>query len=122
MIKIRFSLDFSRGDHYNLSKRRKWSEMTLSNLYGSDYITISDDDGNEYELEVLNTLEYNGCSYLAVIPATSSLDDASAPQVIIIKSVEENGESILYTVDNEDELNAVNDLLIDSIFSEEDNS
>ena len=85
--------------------------MTLSNLYGSDYIAISDDDGHEYELEVLNTLEYNGCSYLAVIPAVCDPDAPSDPQVFIIKSVEENGESILYTVDDEDELNAVNDLL-----------
>ena len=121
MIKIRFLLDFLRIARYNLRKHPKRSEMTLSNLYGSDYITISDDDGHEYELEVLNTLEYNGCSYLAVIPVASSPDDECDPQVIIIKSVEENGESILYTIDDEDELSAVNDLLMDSIFSDEDN-
>ena len=28
--------------------------------YGSDFISISDEDGNEYELEVLSTLEYDG--------------------------------------------------------------
>ena len=37
--------------------------------YGSDFITIVDEDGTEYELEVLTTLEYNGDSYMAVIPA-----------------------------------------------------
>ena len=42
--------------------------------YGSDFITIVDDDGKEYELEVLSTLEYNGCTYLAVIPAEDSQD------------------------------------------------
>ena len=26
--------------------------------YGSDFISIVDDDGNEFELEVLSTLEY----------------------------------------------------------------
>ena len=31
--------------------------------YGSDFLTIADEDGNEYELEVLSTLEYNGCTY-----------------------------------------------------------
>ena len=35
--------------------------------FGSDFITIVDDDGNEYELEVLSELEYNGCTYVAVI-------------------------------------------------------
>ena len=42
--------------------------------YGSDFITIVDDDGKEYELEVLSSLEYNGCTYLAVIPAEGSQD------------------------------------------------
>ena len=41
----------------------------MENQYGSDFLTITDEDGTEYELEVLTTLEYNGESYLAVIPA-----------------------------------------------------
>ena len=28
--------------------------------YGSDFITIVDEDDTEYELEVLSTLEYDG--------------------------------------------------------------
>lgn len=90
----------------------------MSDTYGSDYITITDDDSNEYELEVLNTIEYNGCTYLAVIPADNGDPDPANLQVMIIKSVEENGEPILYTVDDDDELSAVNDLLMDSIYSD----
>ena len=41
----------------------------MEDQFGSDFITISDEDGAEYELEVLSTLEYNGSTYLAVIPA-----------------------------------------------------
>ena len=41
----------------------------MSDQYGSDFMTIVDEDGEEYELEVLTTIEYNGASYLAVIPA-----------------------------------------------------
>ena len=96
-----------------------WGDIVMSNTYGSDFITITDDDGNEYELEVLNTLEYNGCSYLAVIPADAFDADSANLQVFIIKSVEENGESILYTVDDDAELSAVNDLLMESIFSDQ---
>ena len=32
----------------------------MEDRYGSDFITIVDEDGKEYELEVLSTLEYNG--------------------------------------------------------------
>ena len=87
--------------------------------YGSDFLTIVDDDGEEYELEVLSTLEYNGETYMAVIPAGES-QDALELEVSILKSVEENGEPILCSIDDEAELEAVYDLLMDSLYEEED--
>ena len=68
----------------------------MSNEYGSDFMTIIDEDGTEYELEVLSTLEYNGETYLAVTPAT---DEDVEVEVSILKSVEEDGESILAVTD-----------------------
>ena len=41
----------------------------MADEYGSDFMTIVDEDGTEYELEILTTLEYNGCTYLAVTAA-----------------------------------------------------
>ena len=38
----------------------------MSDHYGSDYMTIVDEDGTEFELEVLSSLEYQGSTYLAV--------------------------------------------------------
>ena len=87
--------------------------------YGSDYITIVDDDGNEYELEVLMSLEYNGETYMAVIPAGDSKDQFE-PEVSIFKSIEEEGESVLCIIEDEQELQAVNDLIMDSLFEEEE--
>lgn len=87
--------------------------------YGSDFITIVDDDGQEYELEVLSTLEYNGDTYMAVIPAGESQEQLQL-EVSILKSVEEDGESILCTIDDEQELQAVYDLIMDSLYEEED--
>ena len=87
--------------------------------YGSDFITIVDDDGQEYELEVLSTLEYNGDTYMAVIPAGESQEQLHL-EVSILKSVEEDGESILCTIDDEQELQAVYDLIMDSLYEEED--
>ena len=84
----------------------------MSDQYGSDFITITDEDGVEYELEILSTLEFNGANYLAAIPASEDLN----PEVLILKSVEEDGESILYTIDDEEELNTVNELIMESLF------
>ena len=91
----------------------------MENQYGSDFITIVDDDGNEYELEVLSTLEYNGEIYLAVVPAGESLEQFDL-EVSIFKSVEEDGESVLCVIEDEQELQAVYDVIMDSLYDEED--
>jgi uncharacterized protein YrzB (UPF0473 family) len=89
----------------------------VENQYGSDFITISDEDGTEYELEVLSTIEYNGATYLAVIPADL---EQMAPEVAIVKSIEEDGEQIICAVEDTQELQAVNDLLMDTLYEDED--
>ena len=86
--------------------------------YGSDFITIVDDDGKEYELEVLSTLEWNGSTYMAVIPAEDSQDTLEL-EVSILKSVEEDGEPILCTIDDEQELETVYGLIMDSLYEED---
>ena len=91
----------------------------MSDLYGSDFMTIEDEDGTEYELEVHTTLEYNGCTYLAVIPAVSYEDSDPDTQVSILKSVEEDGESILCAIEDEQELEAVYSLIMDALYEEE---
>ena len=87
--------------------------------YGSDFLTIVDDEGNEYELEVLSTLEYNGNTYLAVIPAADSADSLEM-EVSILKSAEEDGEAILSVIEDEAELEAVHDILMDSLYEEDE--
>jgi len=87
--------------------------------YGSDFLTITDEDGTEYELEVLSTLEYNGSTYLAVIPAEES-QDALELEVSILKSVEEDGEPILCAIEDEEELQTVYDLIMDSLYEEDE--
>ena len=87
--------------------------------YGSDFLTIVDDDGNEFELEVLSSLEYNGCTYLAVIPAAQSAEELEL-EVSILKSTEDDGEAILSVIEDEAELEAVYDILMDSLYEDEE--
>ena len=90
----------------------------MENEFGSDFMTIVDEDGTEYELEVLSSLEYNGFTYLAVIPAGSEEDGDL--QVSILKSVEEDGEPILCAIEDEAELEAVYNLIMDLLYEEEE--
>ena len=90
----------------------------MEEQYGSDFITIVDEEGTEYELEVLATVEYNGETYLAV--AMTGEDEEADLQVNILKSIEEDGDPILCIVEDDDELEAVYSLVMDQIYEEEE--
>ena len=91
----------------------------MADQYGSDFMTIVDEDGTEFELEILTTLYYNGCNYLSVIPASSD-DEAEEYEVSILKSVEEDGEPILCAIEDEAELETVYNLIMDSLYEQEE--
>jgi len=86
--------------------------------FGSDFMTIVDEDGTEFELEVLSTLEYNGETYLAVTLADG--EDNENPEVSILKSVEEDGEPILAAIEDDEELEAVYSLIMDQLYEDEE--
>lgn len=88
----------------------------MADNYGSDFITIVDEDGTEFELEVLSSIEYNGSTYLAVVLAGAEEADL---EVSILKSVDEDGEPILCAVEDEIELETVYNLIMDQIYEEE---
>ncbi len=91
----------------------------MSNEYGSDFMTIVDEDGTEFELEILSTIEYNGFSYLAVTPAGA--DEDEEVEVSILKSVEEEeGEPILCAIEDETELETVYSLIMEQLYEEDD--
>lgn len=90
----------------------------MADEFGSDFITIVDEDGTEFELEVLSTLDYNGSTYLAVILADG--EEYSQMDVNILKSVEEDGESILCAIEDTTELETVYGLIMDQLYAEED--
>lgn len=90
----------------------------MDDIYGSDFMTIVDEDGTEYELEVLSSLEYNGATYLAVIPA--GLEEEEDAEVSILKSIEEDGESILCAIEEDQEMETVYQMIMDQLYEEEE--
>ncbi len=91
----------------------------MSEEYGSDYISVTDDDGNSFELEHLDTLELDGETYMAFLPA--DMDENSEDYgIILLKTVEENGEEILATIDDAEELERVHNKFMEVWFADED--
>ena len=65
-------------------------------------LILTDEDGKDFEVEHLDTVEYNNQVYAAFIPATMSLEDSY--ELIIMKiALEENGDEVLVTLDDEEE-------------------
>ena len=94
----------------------------MSEEYGADFITITDEDGNEIELEFLDTLEYQGQTYMAFFPTVEEGADEDSEDygLIILKVLKEDGEDILSTLDSDEELDAVYDRFMEELFQEED--
>ena len=102
----------------------------MSEEFGPDFISVTDEDGNEFELELVDTLEHNGVTYFALFPAVGEDEETGEPIdvdaddeeycLVIMKAIEENGEEILSTPDSDEELEEVYNLFMERFFEEED--
>ena len=79
----------------------------MSEDFGSDFVTIIDDEGNEFELEVIESMDYNGRTYMAFLPADMSEDDPDYGFVLLRVVEDENGDEVFESIDDEDELQDV---------------
>lgn len=96
----------------------------MSEEFGPNFITVTDEDGNDIELELLDVLEHKGQTYMAFFPAVPE-DEAEDEEsddygMVILKSIQENGEELLSTLDSEDELTEVYDLFMELLFQDEE--
>ena len=92
----------------------------MSGDFGSDLITVSDDDGNVFMLEHLDTVEIKGVFYAAFLPADMDEEDDDYG-IVILKAVEEDGESFFVSVDDNEFLNDLHGIFMERLYNE-DNS
>lgn len=94
----------------------------MSEEYGANFITVTDDEGNEFELEHLDTLEFQGQTYMAFFPAVSAEEEEDEEELglVILKVIQENGEELLSTPDSDQELDAVYEAFMEELFPEEE--
>ena len=73
--------------------------------------TLTDDEGNENDFELLASVELDGKTYCALIPYT---EDDEEPEEYIVLRVEKNGdEEILVSIDDDEEFDRVADIFDD---------
>ena len=94
----------------------------MSEEYGPDFITVTDEEGNDIELELVDALEHEGNTYMAFFPAVleEGGEESEDYGMVILKSIEENGEELLSTLDSDEELEKIYALFMERFYSDED--
>ena len=101
----------------------------MEDNFGPDFITVTDEEGNDFELELVDTLEHQGVTYYAMFPAVDEDEETGEPKdvdaddeeygLVIMKAIEENGEELLSTLDSDEELDTVYELFMERFFQED---
>lgn len=88
--------------------------------FGGDFITIIDEDGQEFELEYIDTMDYNGSTYVAFLPGDMDENDPDYGYIILRSVLDENGEELFESIEDEAEENDVFEKFMVLLFDDED--
>lgn len=96
--------------------------MTDNNKNMDDGIyTLTDENGNEIQFELVGACEFKGSQYYAMIPVEDDgKENDEFCEYVILKAVIENGEEMLVTIDDDDEFDDVADYFDDILTQEID--
>ncbi len=85
--------------------------------YTPEIFTLTDEEGNEQEFELMDMMEENGTVYYALVPYTEDPDAMieEDTELVVLKVGEENGEEFLATIDNDEEYERIGQIFIERI-------
>lgn len=98
--------------------------MSDMNEYTPDLIELVDNEGNKKNFEIVDIAEFEGEIYYAMIPEFNGEDILAADcELVILKTIEDNGEEILASIEDDDEFDRVSEFFMkrmDELFDEND--
>lgn len=85
--------------------------------FGPDLMTLLDEEGNEHEFEVVDTLEDNEERYMALIPVFDDADELLEDdgELVILKVVQEEEEEFLEAIEDEEEFNRISAIFMERL-------
>lgn len=88
--------------------------MEENKEFEADILTLTDEDGVEKDFAVIGDMELDGNNYLALVPA-----DEEGDEFVILKlAVDEDGNEMLVTIDDDEEFDKVADAFEDELMEE----
>ena len=91
----------------------------MSSDFGSDFVTISDDDGNDFVLEHLDTIEVDDVYYMSFLPTDIDEEDEDYG-IVILKVIEEDGEEVLASIDDDEVLEDIYGRFMERLLEDEE--
>ena len=91
--------------------------MSEMNEYTPDLFELIDEEGNKNQFELFDAAEINGEQYYAMLPAVEDEDylDSDCDLVILKSIIEEDGEEILASIDDDDEFEMVSKFFLERL-------
>ena len=82
--------------------------------YNPDILTLEDEDGNESAFEVLDTMELDGKTYVALTPYFEDPEEMleGDAELVVLVSEEVDGEEFLASIDSDEEYERVGNLFL----------
>ena len=90
--------------------------MSEMNEFTPELFELIDEDGNKKAFELIDAAEIDGEQYFAMVPAIEDDDYLNADcDLVILKSVEEDGEEILASIDDDEEFDKISQYFLQRI-------
>jgi Protein of unknown function (DUF1292). len=90
-------------------------------LFDEEIFTLTDEEGNENQFELIGSHELDGVTYMALVPIDEKGADHEEGEYVILKvELDNSGEEVLVTIDDDDEFDRIADIFDDELFGEVD--
>ncbi|HHW45772.1 MAG TPA: DUF1292 domain-containing protein [Clostridiales bacterium] len=85
--------------------------------YNPDIMTLTDEEGNEFSFELLDSIETDTGRYIALLPIYENPQDMleDSGELVVLKSIEENGEEYFEEIEDDDEYESIVEIFIDRL-------
>lgn len=90
--------------------------MSEMNEYTPELFELVDEEGNVKNFEMIDAAEFEGEQYFAMVPAVENEDFLNCDcEVVILKAVEEDGNEILASIEDDEEYMKVSEFFMKRI-------
>ena len=89
----------------------------MNDNYEPIIYTLTDEEGNEQQFEMLDSMEVDDQLYYAMIPYYASDQDTVSDygEFVVLKVVYDDNEELLATVDDDDEYEKIGNLFVEKL-------